>query len=511
MSVGGEFGRRVGDDELCAEVRQAVEGGDEDALRRLGFGGFGGYVQRLSELMSDSVREGHDPQAEDFAAIMEEVARPAHYAHHLVNEAGTAVQLAKDEPLGIHMKPQETDFDDDALKSTVGNAASMDTPEKTVEALAEGLAYAVKKIGNDFIKANAEAHSRAGFEVKVKRSGSTKCCPWCAARIGSWAIANAPDGVFGCHANCSCTVEYTSSTGAVSRREGTGRFVEVDYQPPHVMTYEEAREKGGFDEPKRLTGAANGGIIGYTEDNSTAGFTPAKTKEEAVRFARKFARSVNYDGITLLNMNQINETLNYLTQKYPTLMLDEITNKSKAVMNANWHHLEIRGSKLGKTLSDEAAIFAKEQELRRTKLTALKEKYSDGAKIPWRVEREIEKYEKALKFKRYGVHSSYKNHVKAVTTHEYGHIIADQYFGMMNTRVANPNYDLNRRLEGMRRRWDEAFKKSRENGDIYNLSMYADENVYEFFAESFLAREMGEQLPDYVESLMKEVLDNGIM
>jgi len=273
MNVHDEFTRRVAADRLCRELARAIAENDTAALRRLGFGGFAEYAQRLSELMSDSVRESHDPKADDFAAIMGEVARPAHYAHRLVNEAGTAVQLAKDEPLGIHMKPIKTDFDDDALKSTVGNAASMDTPEKTVEALAEGLAYAVKKAGNEFIEKNAEQRSRAGFEVSVKRSGSSKCCPWCAARIGSWALKNAPDGVFGCHANCSCVVEYTSSTGAVSQRRGTGRFAEVEYQPPHVMTYEEAREKGGFDEPKRLTknpaesqphrltGGANGGII----------------------------------------------------------------------------------------------------------------------------------------------------------------------------------------------------------------------------------------------------------
>lgn len=272
MSVGGEFGRRVSDDELCAAVRQAVEGGDEDALRRLGFGGFGGYVQRLSEIMSDSVTDGLDLSADDFGAIMGEVASPARYAHHLVNEAGTAIQTAKDTPLGIHIKPLEPEFDDDALCGTVGCthavvlAASMDSPERAVETLADGLAYAVKKAGNDFIKANAEQRSRAGFEVSVKRSGDSKCCEWCAARIGSWALKNAPDDVFGCHANCSCTVEYTSSTGAVSQRRGTGRFVEVEYQPPHVMTHEEAREKGGFDEPKRLTGAVNGGIIGLASN-----------------------------------------------------------------------------------------------------------------------------------------------------------------------------------------------------------------------------------------------------
>ena len=111
----------------------------------------------------------------------------------------------------------------------------------------------------------------------MKRSGSTKCCPWCAARIGSWTLKNAPDGVFGCHANCSCTVEYTSSTGAVSQRRGTGRFVEVEYQPPHVMTYGEAREKGGFDEPKRLTGGANGGII-YSDNSGK----PIQITDEAI-------------------------------------------------------------------------------------------------------------------------------------------------------------------------------------------------------------------------------------
>ena len=267
VSIRGEFGRRVSDDELCAEVRQAVEGGDEDALRRLGFVGFGGYVQRLSEIMSDSVTDGLDLSADDFGAIMGEVASPARYAHHLVNEAGTAIQTAKDTPLGIHIKPLEPEFDDDALKDTVGTAASMDDPERAVETLADGLAYAVKKAGNEFVEKNAEQRSRAGFEVSVKRSGSSKCCEWCAARIGSWALKNAPDGVFGCHANCSCTVEYTSSTGAVSQRRGTGRFAAVEYEPPHVMTHEEAREKGGFDEPKRLTGGGNGGILNYRDSN----------------------------------------------------------------------------------------------------------------------------------------------------------------------------------------------------------------------------------------------------
>ena len=285
MSVGDEFGRRAADDELCAAVAKAVADGDSDALRRLGLDGWGDYVQRLSELMNESVRDELD-YSPDFGALMSQVASPARYAHHLVTESGTAVQKAKDTPLGIHIKPLEPEFDDDALKGTVGTAASMDDPERAVETLADGLAYAVKKAGNDFVQANAEQRSRAGFEVGVKRSGSTKCCPWCAARIGSWALKNAPDGVFGCHAKCSCVVEYTSSTGAVSQRRGTGRFVEVEYQPPHVMTHEEAKEKGGFDEPKRLTGGGNGGILNDDIINIGSKGLTMSNKQQGKKFGK---------------------------------------------------------------------------------------------------------------------------------------------------------------------------------------------------------------------------------
>lgn len=263
--MSGKFGRLRADDELCAAVEKAVREGDSDALRRLGFGGWGDYVQRLSELMGESVRDGLEP-SDDFGALMSQVASPTRYAHHLVCESGAAVQTAKDEPLGIHIKPIEPEFDDDALKDTVGTAVSMDDPAQTVGILADGLAYAVKKAGNEFVEKNAEQRSRAGFEVTVKRSGASKCCPWCAARIGSWALKNAPSDIFGCHANCSCVVEYTNSTGVTTQRRGTGRFIEVEYEPPHVMSYEEAKEKGGFDEPKRLTGGGNGGIIGLASN-----------------------------------------------------------------------------------------------------------------------------------------------------------------------------------------------------------------------------------------------------
>lgn len=248
MNSGDIFSRLVSDDEFCARVMQAVAENDEKALRELGFGGFGEFVQRLSDMMTESLRQGIGGESLDFAGLMGEAARPVHYAHHLVNEAGAAVQAAKDKPLGIRIKPAETVFSDERLKSAVADAVEKDTHELTVLTLASEVGTMVKAMGNDFIKVNAEARSRVGFEVKIKRTGSSKACKWCAARIGTWTLAGAPDGVFGCHDNCSCVVEYTSSTGTVSRRNGTGRFVEVQYQPPHVGVVHVAEKS-----PHRLT------------------------------------------------------------------------------------------------------------------------------------------------------------------------------------------------------------------------------------------------------------------
>jgi hypothetical protein len=82
---------------------------------------------------------------------------------------------------------------------------------------------------------------------------------------------------------------------------------------------------------------------------------------------------------------------------------------------------------------------------------------------------------------------------------------------MINHESGNPHYSTNLSLRGMSDRWTQAYEKAFETGDIYSLSQYGSKNPREFFAECFAARYMGEKLPDYVETLMVEVFENGIM
>ena len=277
MSVDGEFKRLTANDRLCAAVMKAVRENDTAALRRLGFGGFAQYAGRLSELMTVSVHGGLDfsmseAHADDFGELMRQVNSPARYAHHLVNECGTAVQTALDERQGLRLRVVQPEYNDGRTKSLIGDALTRETPEQGKEALATGLGTAVKDAGNEFMRQNAEQRDRAGFKVTVTRTGGAKCCPWCADRTGKWELANAPDGVFGCHDNCKCMVDYTNSKGTVRGRAVThkidGKTVtkwefadKIPYTPPRVLTKEEAAARGGFDKPKRLTEAPKRGTM----------------------------------------------------------------------------------------------------------------------------------------------------------------------------------------------------------------------------------------------------------
>jgi hypothetical protein len=241
-------------------------------------------------------------------------------------------------------------------------------------------------------------------------------------------------------------------------------------------------------------------------------FIPATSKKEAAEYASRFAGTVDFSGVSLENANAINERLTYLMDKYPINTLHQLGGKANrgAVMSANYHDLFINGSKLGKALSDESLNFAMNRAMNEASLRILQQRYPNG-KYPPDVQRQIDRLNDKMRFTRYGVQASYENHVGAVVTHEYGHILSDQYFGMINKERANPNYADNWQLRGMTSKWETAFQKARESGDIYSLSEYGNTNVREFFAECFVARDMGETLPDYVEELMQEVLTRGIM
>lgn len=234
-------------------------------------------------------------------------------------------------------------------------------------------------------------------------------------------------------------------------------------------------------------------------------FVPAKTVKEAEEYAKKFAESISYKGITLENCNAINEQLDHLMYKYPCKKYAKISQRRmKATASANYESLTINGQKIG--VSEKNENFTLVQGMDRITLKMLREKYPN--RVPPDVQKQIDKLERNLKFVRWNV--SHDHGLKATIAHEFGHTLSDQYFGMINDTMANSNaHSLECRAA--RQLISEARQRAWDTGDIFTISKYGATDDDEFFAEAFAMREVGEALPDYISNMLSEVLKNGIM
>lgn len=309
--------------------------------------------------------------------------------------------------------------------------------------------------------------------------------------------------------------EFCAETGRARRRNREytpidPKFPDPDTYDPKLFPNDEKSKidnwfrNGNDTEPPMVNIHAGGDDVPPTRT-----FTPAKTREEAVEYAKQFAKSVDYERISVDRLNIINEELTTLTGKYPINQLEEITNRSKGVMSANYHHLKINGTKLGKTLENSEFNFKLSQSMAKADLNNLRTKYPNA--VPWDAQRRIEKLEKELKFSRWAVCDSYEDKIKVTVIHEYGHILSDQYIGMLNGEIANPHITTNWSIRSWNDKWKALYDASQINGDIFAVSKYGSTNHREFFAEAFAMHEMGEPLPSPIKTLLEEIIRNGIL
>jgi hypothetical protein len=250
-------------------------------------------------------------------------------------------------------------------------------------------------------------------------------------------------------------------------------------------------------------------------------FTPAKSVAEAEQYARdNFAKDVSYKGATSLdNVNVVNSTLADLTEKYPidTLSTLKVNGRlQKANARACYDELEIKKDYINSTTHKESyrasrigAIEKYKTMLADAEATGRTDKaYSD---YKTRIKRAIAELEKDLKYKRWSISDdtdSILDAIRATVSHEYGHIVADQYIGQINGAMANKAFShaADNALSQKCKLIKEAWKRATSSGDIYELSRYAATNEYEFFAEAFAANEMGHDLPQYIKDMLSEVL-----
>ena len=246
-----------------------------------------------------------------------------------------------------------------------------------------------------------------------------------------------------------------------------------------------------------------------SEKSDKIPFTPATSISEAEEYARsKFADNVSFAGARSLDgVNEVNETLTELTSEYPIDNLRTLTTNGRlrtANAQANGGRIEVKTSYLNDpaTGTDWATRISSYPD----RIAEMQAKIDSGEypkdSVKW-FEKAIKQMQDEMSYSRWSVSTSSESPLSSTIAHEYGHVLADQLFGQINGSHFCDDYSGTADIRKLVR---DTFQEARRTGDIHDISMYANTDECEFFAECFAAHYNGEQLPDYIENMLKEAL-----
>ena len=269
---------------------------------------------------------------------------------------------------------------------------------------------------------------------------------------------------------------------------------------------EAARASAAAREAERaveaLKNPPSGGII------ETEKFKPASTIDEAEKQAKQFASSVDLSGAKNMDaVNSVNQTLTELSSAYPIKTLKSITANGRLKRSnarSNGIKLELNTDYLndpGPPSDWKERIANYPEYIHKLQESIDSNAYPSSSRKT--IKRRIDQLKEEMKFERWSVSSAADDRISSTVKHEYGHILADQYFGQINGRMLCENYEGTVKIREL---VNKTFARARTSGDIFRISMYANTNSHEFFAECFAAHCNGEELPEYITKMLTEAL-----
>lgn len=224
-------------------------------------------------------------------------------------------------------------------------------------------------------------------------------------------------------------------------------------------------------------------------------FVGATNKTDALNETNNYVKDINPSivSISLENLNKINSGLSYVYNNVCKFATFKEIKKSrmKALAGAN-EHLLVIGSmfnfdeqKCKEEFDNEVTNWIRDNEKAIERV-----EQSNSLNNRQKMAR-IKQYQENIRYKRFGVYSSPEDFIKETIIHELGHTIAHQ--------AINKDRKIMYLI-------GQAWNKANQNGDIYNISQYANTNHQEFFAECFLQYNIGEQQPDYIKDMIETTI-----
>ena len=309
--LAAEIAEAIAQDSRLDAIREKIEAGTAD-LKDSEL-----YTAICAEITGRMMRgavAGLDDREESFTEIARERYRETFDIY-------SAVQAIIDRALGIRIAAQEPGFQEDRARK-IGHALEDQTvPESTILRRAESASKNFVMSQHDrCVEENAKFRDRAGLQSYAVRTGGAKCCQWCADVSGKYPANETPDGFWGRHDNCKCSILYESRRGT-QLLGGTSKKWEV------------VAEGAGAGELHRLSG-----------DETAAAGAPEPvvfTKEQAKAIqAKKGLTNLSENGTIKEERFRIGKPVPF-TEKSYEMMLNKQSYVAAIVQKYNIH---LRGS-----------------------------------------------------------------------------------------------------------------------------------------------------------------------
>lgn len=163
----------------------------------------------------------------------------------LITDYCDKVQKSLNDVAKIKIKPIKPTLNQDKVKGIVEIVSGKDNYNDVAYMLGEPIVNFSQCIVDDYVKANADFHSKSGMKAQIIRTSNGKCCDWCNKLVGVYDYEEVKNGhdVFRRHRHCDCVVEYKTINGRA--------------QNVHTKYWKKIEESVKIEERKEVVGFHN--------------------------------------------------------------------------------------------------------------------------------------------------------------------------------------------------------------------------------------------------------------
>lgn len=172
------------------------------------------YAIEVGEMLA-SVFEIHIksealPDGKMYFNIAERILNPTLSNNHkIVAQVSAEIQEHLNKSIGLGLKGIEPKINQFRIDSIINRIDAEEVFDDVSWILAEPVINFTQSVVDDTIKENVKFQGESGLYPKVIRIANySDACDWCKEMEGTYKYPNVPDGIFGRHDRCRCTVEY---------------------------------------------------------------------------------------------------------------------------------------------------------------------------------------------------------------------------------------------------------------------------------------------------------------